>query len=493
MSAERETASSTEAIETVMCRPSGDAKGIFWVAIGLGILLVLGVIVGVSTSPGFLWSDLGFGLLVGAVVVLPLGVISAAYLSKACIIADSTGLRWRGIGNLRTADWKHVTAYYGYWPSVSSVVKFRIDIKTPAGNFTLSPKYWSSEAQLMESIKQNAREVSGPGLSEPQVKRNSTLPLRCSYDTAINRNILGWLDNLHKYGLLAVAIYFGYTWFTTHTLPGWGWLLTPTGIFVIVKQMLPLALRPMYRATQPRLGDKVIADEQGLRFVSTQNDTVIRWEEITDFYIVGIRYVIVTENGEQDFLTTLTDAERLRAVIPNLAVNAGRSGWRQTGYRSGTMRVRQIGLVDGRQSVECRYHYRSLINCGQLWGATLAVLFLAGVTLGPALIAAQSGAAASIRELAAAAIGIFGLCALLWLWASYWVCGIRTNEEGLTQTTLLGARRLAWSQVRGFRWSGSADLSWGIADGMTGTIKFWKGIGDADRLADEITAHAIKS
>jgi len=199
-------------------------------------------------------------------------------------------------------------------------------------------KSWITYAQLL-SIKQHAREATGPGLSGPWVKKNSILPLNCRYDTAVNRNTLRWLDNLHKYGLAAVAAYFALQWFTTHTLPGWEWLLTPTGLFVIVKQAVPLVLRPTYRATQPRLGDKVIADQDGLQFVGVQNETVIPWADITDFYRAGIRYVVVTAAGDKyDFLDTLTDAERLRAVIPLLAVNAGKTGWRRTGGRYGTPR-----------------------------------------------------------------------------------------------------------------------------------------------------------
>ncbi|MGI4789293.1 MAG: hypothetical protein ACRYFS_10650 [Janthinobacterium lividum] len=294
------------------------------------------------------------------------------------------------------------------------------------------------------------------------------------------------MDSLHKYGLLAVAVYFALQWFTTHTLPGWGWLLTPAGLFVIGKQVLPLLLRPTYRATQPRLRDQVFADQAGLRFVDTAGETSIRWEEITEFYMLGIRSVIVTGNGEYDFLSTLTYAEQLKAIIPCLAVNAGQTTW-----RTGTVSRQQVRQPDGWQSAYCVYHYRSQENCGRLWGLTLTVLFLAGIVAGPSLIAWQSGVVPGAKELGLAVGSLNSLLVLVWLWANYFRAGIRTNEEGITQQTLFGRRFLAWSQARVFYWRGGADLKRGCVEGMGSTITFWKGLGDADRLADEITSHDI--
>jgi hypothetical protein len=293
------------------------------------------------------------------------------------------------------------------------------------------------------------------------------------------------MEKIHTYGLLAVVVYFVLQWLTTHTLPGWGWLLTPTGLFVIAKQTLPFLLRPTYRATQPRLDDKVFADSDGLRFVTGGRETQIAWADITDLYSLGIRSVVVTQGGgEYDFLDTLTDSERLKLVIPRLATNTGYRGW-----RTGTVRRQEIATGDGRQSVQHIYRYRSQNNCASLIGLTLAALFLAAVAGGPALIAWQGGVPGP-REFGLAAGGLLGLLAVFWLWGNYFRAAIRTTEEGITQQTLLGRRFLAWSQVRAFCWRGGADLTWGCVESMGGTLTFWKGIGDAERLADEITAHA---
>lgn len=334
MNAVRDTTQAEEATETVMCRLAGEAKGFFGTAAVLAVLLPLTLTAGLLLSPGFLWSNAALLLFTGAVCLVPLGIVSAVLLVRSCIIADKHGLRWRKAGPWRSALWEDVTAQFETRSSSrSSVGKTSVTITIPSGSLVVYGGYWSSEAEIWEAITRYAGQVSGLSPSGAIVVKSSLLPLDCRYNTTVNRNILGWLDDLHRYGLLAVMVYFALQWRTTHTLPGWGWLLTPTGIFVICKQVLPLALRPLYRATQPRLGERVAADEEGLRFINRLGETAVRWEDITDFYVAGLRYVIVTVNGKHDFLDTLTNAQWLKMVIPRRAVNAERTSWRQTGRR----------------------------------------------------------------------------------------------------------------------------------------------------------------
>lgn len=318
---------SRQAMGTVVCGPSNEYRTTLWTLIAFGVGGVLGFVwlrFIPSSSPWVIVRATCFG---SGLFLFPMSIWAAAFLCRASIIADAEGLRWRGAGRWQTAPWESVVAYSDYWPS-PNLKQPSAKVQTLDGTLVFSPPLWTNTEQLRSYIARFAVRVTTPEWKEKGGPRGY-LPLNCNYDTATNRNILRWLDNLHKYGLAAVAVYFAYQWFTTHTLPGWEWLLTPTGLFVLVKQALPLVLRPMYRATQPRLGDKVIADEAGLRFVTTQSDTVVCWEDITDFYRAGIRSVVVTDRGKHDFLDTLTDAERLRAVIPLLAVNAGRTGWRR--------------------------------------------------------------------------------------------------------------------------------------------------------------------
>ena len=482
MEAMRDTTSAAEATETIICRPAGASRQAMLIVIFSVPVATLTGFVALFAATGQGWMSLAAAL--GMTIIFwPLCIWGMVYLKRAHVIADENGLQWCVGAKTRRTPWGGVSDYFDHWErsQKTSALTRRTIIQTTAGKLVLSPGHWTKEAELRACVAKNAlqcapewRTLGGPAFK---------LPLRCHYATTVNRNILGWMDSLHKYGLAAVVVYFALQWFTTHTLPGWGWLLTPTGLFVIGKQLLPLLLRPTYQATQPRLNDQVVADKDGLRFVDPGGEIAVDWEDITDFYSLGIRSVIVTPSGEYDFLETLTNAEQLKLIVPVLATNANQAVW-----RTGTVRRQQFVQTDGQLSAGCLYHYRSQENCGRLWGLTLAVLFLVAVTLGPTLIAWQFGAATT-AELEVGALGLFGLSALLWLWANYWICSVRTDETGITQTTLLGQRRMTWNQIRSFRWRGSADLAWGCVDAMSGTIKFWKGIGDADRLADEITAH----
>ena len=470
----------------VVCRPTGSLRTALWFVISLQLFLALLIFATGMLSFGAFWPSAGLGVL-GSSWLAPLSIWVALYLSRACVIANTQGLRWRYSGRWRKASWADVTSYSEYWPLTTSSkqTKPSLKIRTLKGILIVAPEQWTSAAELRESVQQNATAANqshwlATGASQ-------YLPLECRYDTTINRSILGWMEKVHKYGLLAVVVYFVVQWFTAHTLPGWGWLVTPTGLFVMAKQTLPFLLRPTYRATQPRLADKVFADEDGLRFVTDGQETEIAWSDITDLYLVGMRSVIVGRDGsEYDFLDTLTNSQQLKLVIPRLAVNAGYQGW-----RTGTVKRQELVSSDGQQSVECVYRYRSQINCGRMWGLMLAALFLTGIASGPALIAWQGGGVPPSRELALASVSLFGALAIAWLWGNYFRAGIRTNEEGIMQQTVLGRRFLAWSQVRTFRWQGGQDLMWGCIEGRGGTIKFWKGIGDADRLVDEIAAHGV--
>lgn len=422
------------------------------------------------------------GVLFGQITV-PLSVWGLLYLARARVIADEQGLRWRGCRGWRRAAWRDVVSYSSGTPEAPK--PFRIE--TISGTLVMVRGNWTSDAALRDAVERNAINAVGSAfiITQPEPK-TLRVPFECHYDTAVNRNVLSWMEKIHKYGLLLVAVYFAQQWVTTRTMPGWGWLLTPTGLFMVAKQILPLCWRPMYRATQPRLNDKVFADKDGLRFQSGGMTAAIAWNEITDLCTVGIRSVVVTRDGERDFLDTLTNSEKLKLVIPRMAVNAGYRGW-----RTGTVRRQEIAAKDGRQLGECVYRYRSQENCGKLCGLTLAAFFVVAIAGGPALIAWQSGTVPNSRELGLALGSLASLPAMVWLWGNYLCGAIRTNEEGITQQSIFGRRFLPWSHIRAFRWQGGQDLTWGCVEGMNGTLRFWKGIGDADRLADEIAAHGV--
>ena len=462
--------------DEVRCRYKGSLWALVVVcalgAAGLLFPLLLGV------PPG---TSLALGLLLGGPFLL-LVTGGVAYLRKAEIVADVSGLRWRKIGRGHTAKWAEVTDYYLDLTNSSAASTLWVRVQTQAGELLLLPDHWTNLDQLRACISLYA---TGAGATDWRVRGGyvSGLPLKCHYDTVINRHTLVWMDRLHVYGLAAVAVYFGWHWWTMHTLPGWGWLLTPTGLFVIGKQTLPLLIRPLYRETEHRLGQKIVADKEGLRFVTLSSETRVDWEDVSDFYAEGVRYVIVTPQGEYDFLDTLTDSERLKEVVPRLAVRVGQTRW-----RTGTARVRRVRGADGMERVQTVYHYRSQENCGGLWAVTFAMAFLGLVLAGPALMSLSSGLTPGVREWALAFVALSGWGCLLCTWAGYWICEVVVGDNGLTWRSLWGERFLPWDQVRGFRWRGPSDLIWGCVEGRYGRFWLWKGLGDGNRLAEGVEA-----
>ena len=463
----------------------------FWGLLVMGALLAALSLVVPWTSAGSRGkptASLGMSLLLGGPYLLA-ALWGAAVLVKSEVVADAEGLRWRKTGAWTEAKWADVTEYCdSRQPSSARSSSSRPDtvwvqVKTRSGTLKLLPAQWTNLDRLRAVISERATGAASPGW-QTVADAGLGLPLKCHYDTAINRHTLVWMDRLHLYGLAVVATYFGWQWWTTHTLPGWGWLLTPTGLFVIGKQALPLLIRPTYLETQKRLGRKIVADEDGLTFLDVSGEARVAWADVSDFYWEGLRYVIVTPDGERDFIGTLTDAERLKMAIPKLAVRAGQTRW-----RTGTPQTRRVRRATGEWATQRVYRYRTQENCGRLWMVTLGVAFAGLMSAGPALTSLSGGATPGVREWALMAGGLLGFLLLVCAWGGYWACSIWIGEEGVTQRGLF-ERFLPWDQVRGFRWRGVSDLTWGCIEGRHGRLWFWRGIGDGDRLAGEIAARA---
>lgn len=258
--------------------------------------------------------------------------------ARTVIIADEDGLRWRRLRGWRVASWADVTGYYDQRTPGSeqtsrfAAAKWQRVVKTRAGTLTFDENEWGNDRQFRIWVRQRATSASIRSWGEMR-KQPDDWPPVFHYNTAINQNMQRWLHHWHGIGLVAVVIYFGWAWETTHTLPGWGWLLTPTSLFFIGKQILLLSLRPTYRQTVPYLKRKVRANVAGLTFIDEDKRELIPWGEITDFYQNGLRSVIVTERGEWDFLSTLTGFESLRRIIRRYAVNAKPTEWHQRSRR----------------------------------------------------------------------------------------------------------------------------------------------------------------
>ncbi len=250
------------------------------------------------------------------------------------VTADEKGLRWRSGSRQQYIPWEDVTGYYDQRkPGSDPMCKFAVAewqrvVKTRAGTLTFNEGEWRNERQLRSWIRQYATSARDQSWGEMR-RQPADWPSVFFYSTVVTRNALRWLHHWHRVGLVAVAAYFGWMWVTTHTLPNWGWLLTPSGLFFVGKQALLLAARSIHRWEEPYLNRKVRADMDGLTFIDGDERERIAWGEITDFYRQGRRSVVVTACGEWDFPVPLDPNETLRRIIRRYAVNAEADQWRK--------------------------------------------------------------------------------------------------------------------------------------------------------------------
>ena len=197
------------------------------------------------------------------------------------------------------------------------------------------------------AVRQLARSLSSPSRRGKLVvqTRQETLVLR---ETANNERPLR--GRIQRYATSATVRKWGYlrrdpddwpgvfhydTWFNRNSLR---WL----------RQWHWAALYPSTRHTVPYLTRKIKADMDGLRFIDENAQIAVAWGDITDFYCQGNRSVIVTTQGERDFVSTIANYEWLRMLIPRYAVNAAQIGWGRRGkYRSARSTTWYQSRADG--------------------------------------------------------------------------------------------------------------------------------------------------
>ena len=477
-----------------MEKPSGgervrcSLRGVGWV--GAAFLVLVGLFFGampfVLSGQNFLAGSVFVTAAACAGPFLLPGILWAAVQMRAEVVADEEGLHWRGLGRTQSATWDNVTDYYDKVQTVShgSQVRAWLVIETRRGKVRLCLDGRTRVPEMRAFVAQRATAAKARTWGVRR-ERPEDWPLVFHYDTRGNRNAPTVLVRWHGITLTAVLVYGVWLWVTTHTLPGWGLLLTPTGLFLIVKEMVLLALHPLYVETRRRLGQRITLRAQGLLFEDGDRQIVADWDEITDFYVRGFagnRFVIESTRGDFDFLGTLKDSDFLQRAVLRSALRAGRATWRSRASIS-------LSREDGANARAYTYRSPAVQEAIGTPAAFSGVLvFLIGLTVWMTL---ASGTSFSPLERYALALAI--ILVLLWVWIG-WRCTkayIVTDASGITQATILGLRFLPWAEVREFHWSGNADLTFGNVVGPYGRIRFWRKIEDADRLAAEIAARSV--
>jgi len=478
---------------TVSCRP----PALNWVFVVLcaptGVMMWFGAHSPNKAGPPSA-ADVAFMQTFAAALLLMAAVL-AAWQTRARIVADADGLRWRHFGGWKSARWEEVWDFYDRISSQTQGQRslFWGVIKTAAGSVRFNSD-WTGAGALREQVARLATNAAVQQWDLLGSRPCDTWPRVFRYDTW--QNI--WTPRvLLKLALTALG------YLLTPPLQqamsqagqvGWGVTLAGLGVYVLlIASMGAFFLMPLaqYRAAGRRKAERIMADTNGITFEDGARRVEAAWPDVTGYGIVpgpgafAVRYVVETRQGDFDFLAVLSGATLLQAIIRCYAEDAADKDWRPRVNREalGGEAARWSG---GRIGVGARvYHYRTRMYRALLWAPLVFGLtcgFLAwvagqGLMPGTQITGPVFGASA------------FGLV-FLGGWYAYRVCRVETDEDGLTQVTPWGRQRMAWGQVEDYWLTG--EYNSGIVRGRGARHRFSRGIVGYEELKEDIARRATE-
>lgn len=411
----------------------------------------------------------------------------------ARILARSDGLRWLGLGGWKSVRWEEVTDYYEKQPtqaqgsSRSSRIAVVSVVKTPAAKFSFTSA-WSDAEALRAQITFHAVSSQAQHWEIKGTRLVDAWPRVFDYDTRENR----WAPRLW------FKLFSAYVFYLliqpalklTAMVGGIGWAMTLTaaalyllliGSFGLIF-LLPLA---QYRAANRRKTERITVDPNGIIFESETQRVEALWLEVTGYYIVNgqgllIQHAVETQNGSFDFLPSVRNAALLKEIIQRYAKASADQQWRSRvdmevlGSEAARWTGGKIGV--GRRV----YHYRNRMNRALLWMPLLSCL-LCGLLAVLTWQGLLPGGNVLYQGILGAANGLAALVS----YRAYRTCRIETDDEGLTQMTLLGKHRLRWSQIENYFLTKERN---GIVMGRDKRVRFSPKIAGYDELKAEITS-----
>ncbi len=430
-----------------------------------------------------------------AAVCLLVALGISLWMVRACVVADASGLRWRGVGPWKAARWEDVRDFYERVPTIlqaSSSTAARPTavsvVKTALGEVGVT-SFWSGADALREQVELRAVhslahlwEVLGTRAVDPW-------PRVFDYDTLENR----WAPRLWLKLFLVYAVYMLVK--PAMQLPAMaglvGWATTlMTGLYPLFVGALGLIfLIPLaqYRAAGRRKAERITVSLGGIKFEDGARRVEAVWADVTGYGMAydegaAVRYTVETRQGAFDFLANIRQTVVLRAVIQRYAVASADKEWclREDREVLGGEAARWSGGVAG---VGARvFHYRTRLHRATLW-LPLALCLVIGLLAVLAGLGLLPGASAAGMAWGAA------VCAALYFggWHAYRTCSIQTDEERLTQVTPLGRQRLRWDQVDDY-WLTAGGV--GVVQGRGMSLRFGSGIVGFEELKAEIARHA---
>ena len=475
--------------ETITCRPSGEwwqlvgAAGFFGVVAGLGVLLPS------NPPPLHPVAETAF---FGTVSLASL--LTAAWLTwwtlRACIRADSDGLRWNSGFGWKSARWEEVQDFYDTLPVRAGRNSLRAAIKAPAGAVSFG-RQWTDVGPLRALVARRALNAATNEWGLLGTRPCDPWPRVFRSDTW--QNI--WTPRII---LKLVLTGFGYVFAkpiqqaaSLAGLVGWPMklaLFAPYLFLLLLYAGPVLFVLAQCRAAGRRRAECITVDTEGIVFEDGTRRIEAAWADVTGYEIasgagaLASRYIVETRQGSFNFLAALSGAMLLKAIIQRYAQNSVDKEWRARvdpealGGEAARWSGGEVG-IGGRV-----YHSRTRAH-----RAMLGLPFSICLTMGFVCWATSQGLMPG-TGLAGPVCGVlfFGLM-FVGCCRAYRVCRIETDSDGLTRITPLGRRRLTWGQIEDYFLTEGG----GIVAGHGGRLGFGSGIVGADELKEEIARQAV--
>jgi hypothetical protein len=476
------------------CRPGPP----LWILAGI-FGLVGGLTVAIPAEPAADAAGRWFYWCLGAAFLAP-ALTLVYWLLRAEVIAEGTGLRWRGLGSWRGARWAQVSDYYEKpFPRGKQLV-----VETSIGTIKLTEAGWSGLHRLRLAVERQATSALTKSWATLGTRPEERWPLIFRYARAdeLTAAVVLGLGGLAAAGA-AVQL------FTPAHLRGimdmaqnLGWPLgVLAGVFwvgfglILPAMLLPLGL--IYGQMRRRRGHRIVTAAEGITFESGSDRIAANWSEVADYFraplpgwlCFGVCHVVNTAQGSFDFTSLMRDALILERVIADHARSAQASEWRtRTDIEEMLGGAAPRRGRDAHGDQERLYHYRTRTNRALLWFLTALALMHALVPelMSPASLQPPRGSAGPLFD------GVTVFLAL-WGWWRYHSASVRTSARGITQCTLFGRRSIRWDQVQNYHEAGADVWTFGIVAGEKTRIWFSLGIGHVEELKDEIARRAVNA
>ena len=368
--------------ETIICR----VKPNFWWIIPLGLgeaafFLVAPFEIAKSTPAGrFDWVVFVICWPVGA-LFLCVVMYCTLHLARGFVRADDAGLKWRGIGKIRSASWDEVTDFYDA-SSPRGARKFAVETKV--GILKLDGQ-WTNTGALRDFIQSHATHSQSRAWTKQS--KGEKWPRVFHYRGWDNR---WFLPMITAVGIIFWPCFFGAILFQPQNVRAeftdFGFLL---GVLSIIGKLCltlgkpilyALTFWPMLREVRRRQKECITATPDGLTFEDGVQRIEARWDEIANFYIapptrkLGNRvYVVETAHGNFDFVQELGPYQGLQTLIAERALNSSSREWKTPGAKD----IETIGGEKSKWRDGQRVHsYRTRSNRAFLGGLTFFCVFM---------------------------------------------------------------------------------------------------------------------